>query len=314
MPHLDDGLIHELLDGEVPSDRLPPIQAHLASCAACQARLDEERELMAESDQLIEALDDVSVATPALLPDIAPAPRRAAEWPRQLAWAASLALAVGLGYTAGGGLRAPDTVVDGLTAPSATTSSLDDRSAEAVAEEPAGPPPVASQAVPARERGTAATGVAGAGAAAPTAAPPQAAAERAAVAVDSMARRERADEARRDAALAPGRSEPVAQANRLAAARELVSEQDVAAKAALAADREVAGVAVGVPEGPLWRIVGTEPLRTEYAGDAVRLVYRHSLGEVVLVQRRVGTEMGWRLEVPPGFPADSLSALQGRVR
>ena len=50
--HLDDGTIHELLDGEIPSAQLPPLQAHLAACAECRARLDSARELVDFSDEL----------------------------------------------------------------------------------------------------------------------------------------------------------------------------------------------------------------------------------------------------------------------
>ena len=98
MSHLDDGLIQELVDGEVSSRDLPPIQAHLASCAACTARLAEARELAGEADTMLGWLDEEIASTGAVAPapDIAPQPR-VATWPRNLAWAASLVLAVGLG-------------------------------------------------------------------------------------------------------------------------------------------------------------------------------------------------------------------------
>ena len=57
MSHLDDGMIHALLDGEIPSAELPPIQAHLGACAECRARLAEEQELLETSDRLIDLIE-----------------------------------------------------------------------------------------------------------------------------------------------------------------------------------------------------------------------------------------------------------------
>ncbi|HEY9383955.1 MAG TPA: zf-HC2 domain-containing protein, partial [Gemmatimonadales bacterium] len=57
MSHLEEGLFHALLDGEVPSDQLGPIQAHLASCAECRERLEQERQLLAEAAGLVEVLE-----------------------------------------------------------------------------------------------------------------------------------------------------------------------------------------------------------------------------------------------------------------
>ena len=75
MPHLDEGTLHALLDGEIPSAELPPIQAHLGACAECRARLAEEQELLAESDRLIEVLE-LPPAAPAVTPVRTSAPRR----------------------------------------------------------------------------------------------------------------------------------------------------------------------------------------------------------------------------------------------
>lgn len=100
--HLDDGIIQELLDGEVPSTALPPLQAHLAACAECRARLELARAMMAEADDLIELLDEP--ASPVQAPPVALPARRAGSrpWLRQLAWAASVVVAVGAGWYARG--------------------------------------------------------------------------------------------------------------------------------------------------------------------------------------------------------------------
>ncbi len=95
--HLDDGTIHELLDGEIPSTQLPPLQAHLASCAACRARVASARELVDVTDELVELLDDPPAAVPAATV-VTPLPTPARAWMRQLAWAASIAVAVGAGW------------------------------------------------------------------------------------------------------------------------------------------------------------------------------------------------------------------------
>ena len=94
--HLDDGTIQELLDGEIHSSALPPIQSHLAACAECRARLEAARVFMTEADELIEMLDEPVAATPAV---VIPLPRRSTQpWTRRLAWAASLVIAVGAGW------------------------------------------------------------------------------------------------------------------------------------------------------------------------------------------------------------------------
>jgi hypothetical protein len=97
MQHLDDGVLHALVDGEVPSAELGPIQAHLDGCADCRSRLDEARNMAGESNALIELIE--VPAAHEVSPAAAPRMRRpAATWIRPLGLAASLALAVGLGY------------------------------------------------------------------------------------------------------------------------------------------------------------------------------------------------------------------------
>ena len=132
MQHLDEGTLHALLDGEIPSAELPPIQAHLGACAECRARLAEEQELLAESDRLIEVLEPPGAA-PAVAP-VRKVPRRV--WPTRLAWAATLVLAAGLGYSARGGPAEPTAAV-----------SPDSGSAFRAAEPAAAPAPPADQPV-----------------------------------------------------------------------------------------------------------------------------------------------------------------------
>ena len=96
MQHLDDGVIQEMIDGEIASRDLPPLQAHLASCDACRARLEAARMAASEADELLLMLDEVEPSAPVASPVVVPITRP--HWSRNLAWAASLMLAVGLGY------------------------------------------------------------------------------------------------------------------------------------------------------------------------------------------------------------------------
>lgn len=59
--HLDDGLIHALLDGELSGDELAAARAHVLACDACSARVAEERLLAGEAERLIAELDQSSV-------------------------------------------------------------------------------------------------------------------------------------------------------------------------------------------------------------------------------------------------------------
>jgi Putative zinc-finger len=97
MSHLDEGQLHALLDGEMDDAERIAAEAHLASCPECRREYAEARTFLAEADQLIAAVDlpaqDRAVTTAA-----GKAPPRFM-W-RNLAWAASLVAAVGLGWMA----------------------------------------------------------------------------------------------------------------------------------------------------------------------------------------------------------------------
>ena len=128
MPHLEEGTIHELLDGELSGAEAAEIASHVESCAECAARLAEARVFMAEADRLIAGLDAPAAAPAAAppLPDLEiptertdrrvlmPAPpsrgwRRRAQ-PLRWAWAAMLAVVAGGGYLILGSRGAEDTV------------------------------------------------------------------------------------------------------------------------------------------------------------------------------------------------------------
>jgi len=92
MPHPDEGTIQALLDGELDSAEQARVEAHIAGCQPCARRLAAAREFMSEADRLVEVLQvpDRPAAVPAR-------PRRRAML-RNLAWAASIVVAAGLGY------------------------------------------------------------------------------------------------------------------------------------------------------------------------------------------------------------------------
>ncbi len=98
MPHLDEGTLHALVDGEIPSSDLPPLQGHLASCAACRTALEEARALAGEALDLVESLQVPEASSPRSGGVPLPSPRASSlPWTR-LAWAATVVVAVGVGY------------------------------------------------------------------------------------------------------------------------------------------------------------------------------------------------------------------------
>ena len=106
MSHLDDGLLTALVDNELEPDARRRVEAHLGACPDCRRLLDEIRVMATEADGLVASLD---LPAPASAPGLSapverrsggnPEPRPLRRW-RSLAWAASIAVAVGLGWMA----------------------------------------------------------------------------------------------------------------------------------------------------------------------------------------------------------------------
>jgi len=59
MQHPDEGLIHTWLDGELSIDEAASLEAHIAECAECSAKVAEARGLVAASSRIVSALDIV---------------------------------------------------------------------------------------------------------------------------------------------------------------------------------------------------------------------------------------------------------------
>src|SRR5215207_10049914 len=130
MSHLDEGTLHALLDGELNLAEVSEVQQHLGSCVACGSRLMEVKQVLAEADQLVGAVDvpagaarpraepprhslhprpgrepDIWDEPPVLLvPDPIDPHARFKRWFRGLRWAAAIGLVVVGGKLVGNAL------------------------------------------------------------------------------------------------------------------------------------------------------------------------------------------------------------------
>lgn len=314
MSHLDEGVLHALLDGEIPSAELPPIQAHLAACAACRARLEEERQLLAESDDLVELLEVPAEGTVPAGARHSRTPRRA--WGRTLAWAASLLAAVGLGY-AGHALMQPGSGLEIAANPAAAP-----RGTDTAPDVSAGQPLIRPQTVTTVDSVRAPAGAAPGNLASrrPAAKAAEAKQEVAAAATsrgDSGAFRSEAQPA--PATPPPSVAEAAAplrdQALRLDERRANPALGLGAVKLTLApAETIQLADAIRRLGGSLRLIEGLVPLRLEAQGPYVRVVYPSAQGELVLQQQLIDGRVAHTLLAPTGFPIDSLARLRARVR
>jgi hypothetical protein len=130
MSHLDEGTLHALLDGELELSEVSEIQMHLGTCVACGSRLQEVKQVLAEADRLVGAMEvpagaprprpeparTSSPRTPIrdpepwneppvlLVPDPIDAQARRNRWMRGLKWAAAVVVVVGAGRIINGAL------------------------------------------------------------------------------------------------------------------------------------------------------------------------------------------------------------------
>jgi hypothetical protein len=333
MRHVDEGTIHAWLDEQITDPAEAAwIEAHVRECADCRARLAGEQ---AAFDGARTLLDATAVAAERPSFDAlaakagrhvteggAPAaePTRRRERLVQLSWAASLALAVGLGWTAReltdrdetrplapAAIAEPAPAADARVG-NAEPSQTSPRPASATrpADATAGAPPAPQSSSPAPSRQTANAD------AAPQRTAPSSEAAPAAPAAQSDASASAAETVAQLAApptlTAPTAALPAAPPPPAAPA------QPVAAPAALASRLERTAVADGqwraVPRTeaaartgmPLYGIDGLEPQYTALSADGavVRTLYRLQSGEQVeLIQRR---------NVPGAVPAGDLQA------
>lgn len=305
MQHLDEGLIQELIDGEIPSSELRPITDHLATCNGCRERLAQAQATMITADEILELLDAPAPLRAQTL--AASARAKSPAWPRQLAWAASVMVAVGIGYAARGG-----TVV----APVQPTTPV-----SAIALDTASPPSVATEAAaaePDRRRAPPPTEVATANTAKSSAdAVEEPRAERNQVTVGGV----RAVPPPLTAAPAPAaaarRLEGVGEALESKAVGRFVARDAAGASTQASPAARVDTVtlrdAMQLLGGRLRLVDGLVPTRVESDGIAVRVIYDLAAGSLILSQRIVEGRVAWQLIGPPGLPVDSLNRLRRAV-
>jgi Putative zinc-finger len=99
MSHLDEGQLHALLDGELDEAERREVESHLAACAECQQLYEEARAFLAEADELIAEVQVPPMIRPEARPPVLEPRRTGRRLPwNYLAWAATVVLAVGLGW------------------------------------------------------------------------------------------------------------------------------------------------------------------------------------------------------------------------
>lgn len=111
MSHIDDGVLHIYLDGELPSidpSEAEAVEGHLRSCPGCRNRLEQARQVRTQAHALLGRSGPAVVREPAFEVLVSrtnerppPAPARPARW-RVSAWAASVLLALAVGWYASG--------------------------------------------------------------------------------------------------------------------------------------------------------------------------------------------------------------------
>jgi anti-sigma factor RsiW len=100
MSHVDEGLLHAYIDAELTRDERTAVDAHLAQCAVCRTRLEEERALVERTKHLFGYARPQERPAPPL-EQLRQRPRaRRSPWELRMpvAWAASIALALSIGY------------------------------------------------------------------------------------------------------------------------------------------------------------------------------------------------------------------------
>ena len=167
MRHVDEGTIHAWLDEQIadPADTAW-IEQHLRECATCRARVAEERATRDHADALLAAaapagdhpsfealVSQAGVTVPGAQPASAARATEQHRWLLHAGWAASLALAAGLGWSAReltlrddtAGSFTPATVAEDVTgAVPEPTDSLPAAQAPAPAEPPSRPADVSA--------------------------------------------------------------------------------------------------------------------------------------------------------------------------
>lgn len=349
MQHLDEGVIHALADGEISSADLPPITLHLEACSECRSRMDEARDLAGESDRLINELlvpePSGTLARPGAGRASARTETRNTARSRRtvwigLAWAASITIAVGLGFGSAQMRRtAPLAALSEVQLPPARDQAVPAPRQTAIVSEPKQSrteAPAAQDARPSVSRG-----LDRAGAAAPQVLGQLKTKKSASQVLDSLG-----DSRPEPRGVAAELARPVRMPALSAASDSLrkplprvaenVQSSSVAdaklrddgantpelqagrraSAGASGRDYEIVEFAEAVRRlaAPLRQIDGLVPVRLEASGKRIRVVYPTQRGELVLEQWRAGDSI--MVSVIPSSPisGDSLQRLLGKVR
>ncbi len=109
MSHVDEGTLHAYLDGELSPPERAALEIHIAQCAPCSARLAEERSLIERASAVLGAARPSERPAPPLNELASPRRRGRRILGARLpfAWAATVVLALGIGYY----LHAPESPV-----------------------------------------------------------------------------------------------------------------------------------------------------------------------------------------------------------
>ncbi len=86
MSHLDEGTLHALLDGELDLAEVSEVQKHLGTCVACGSRLQEVKQVLAEADRLVGAMQVPAAARPVSEPSPPQTPPPSFRSDREPAW------------------------------------------------------------------------------------------------------------------------------------------------------------------------------------------------------------------------------------
>ncbi len=306
MSHLEEGVLHAMLDGEIESAELQGIKAHLAACEGCTDRLEEARRFRDDAFAMITALDEQPAVAGADRGQRAQGWKRLPAWAPGLAWAATIFAAIGLGWSLQGRPSAgPGPLV------------LEPRGVVAVA-----PPTLANQTPPVSTRGepepsatrerldrqAATVPTQAAAAESPAPVPPARTERPSEIAVASASKDQAAglEEAKAESRLAKkSLAQPAGASAEGLSFRVLRDGTWTAISAARAIE------ALG---GSIKLIDGLKPTRYEQLGDLVRVGYETTFGPVVLEQWRAANVVSHRLIAPPGAPSDSVEAWKERVR
>jgi putative zinc finger protein len=84
MSHLDEGILHALLDGELDLAEVSEVQRHLGTCVACGSRLQEVKQVLAEADRLVGTMEVPAAARTVTQPPLTPPPPLRSD--REPAW------------------------------------------------------------------------------------------------------------------------------------------------------------------------------------------------------------------------------------